>query len=89
GASDPVYEWELAKASIELDRYDDALNHYEDAYNTLNQDSEFLKEYGYFLVEEGMTEKAIAILEKYLVLESQDEEVREYLFRMKDTFDRS
>lgn len=89
GASDPVYEWELAKASIELDRYDDALNHYEDAYNTLNQDSEFLKEYGYFLVEEGMTEKAIAILEKYLELKSQDEEVREYLFRMKDTFDRS
>ncbi|MFP3360311.1 hypothetical protein R0K17_23640, partial [Planococcus sp. SIMBA_143] len=53
GASDPLYEWELARAYNEEELYKDALNHYKEAYNSLNQDSDFMKEYGYFLTEEG------------------------------------
>src|SRR5699024_5826872 len=52
GGSDPLYEWELARAYNEQELYKDALNAYKKAYNNLNQDSDFLKEYAYFLSEE-------------------------------------
>src|SRR5699024_7040413 len=62
GAQDPLYEWELARAHREIESYADALKHYREAYNTLNKDSDFLKEYAYFLVEEGRMDAAIQCL---------------------------
>ncbi|WP_284141297.1 MULTISPECIES: tetratricopeptide repeat protein [unclassified Virgibacillus] len=84
GASDPLYEWELARAYVEMEFFDDALNSYSEAYNNLNEDSDFLKEYGYFLIEEGRTEQAISVLRMYLKEQPLDTETEEYVHRLKD-----
>src|SRR5699024_1079373 len=85
GASDPLYEWELARAYNELELYNNALKHYQEAYNSLNQDSDFLKEYGYFLTEEGRIDNAIQIFESYLHLLPLDPEIEEFVQRLKES----
>ncbi|WP_010650654.1 tetratricopeptide repeat protein [Oceanobacillus massiliensis] len=87
GADDPMYDWELARAFIEIELYDDALKHYKEAYNSLNQDSDFLKEYGFFLTEEGRITDAIPIFEAYVRLQPLDEETEAYLNRLKQTYE--
>ncbi|MEN1969160.1 tetratricopeptide repeat protein [Lentibacillus sp. N15] len=88
GASDPLYEWELARAYNETDSYKNALNHYQEAYNTLNKDSEFLKEYAYFLTEEGRIADALPIFKAYLYEQPEDYEVEEFYHRLDDETDR-
>lgn len=83
GAVDSLYEWELAKAYNKIESYDYALKHYEEAYNSLNKDSDFLKEYGYFLTEEGRIDKAIPVFETYVVQQPLDSEVESFLNRLK------
>lgn len=83
GASDPTYDWELAKAYEQLEKYEEALEAYEEASAHLRHDSEFLKQYGYFLTEEGIVDKALDILEAYLELEPFDEETRQFIERLK------
>lgn len=79
---DPLYSWELARANSELEYYKEALNGYQEAYNAYKDDSDFLKEYGYFLVEEGRVKEARSALERYLDIESTDEEVQEFMSRL-------
>lgn len=83
GATDPIYDWELAKAYETVEDYEKALSAYEEASVYLQHESEFLKEYGYFLVEEGLSHKAIEILEHYLEHVPDDEEVISFLERLK------
>lgn len=86
GASDPLYDWELARAYRELGNAssdEKALRHYTEAYNMLKVDLEFLKEFGYFLTETGKVTKAISIFESYLELEPSDTEVEEFVVRLK------
>lgn len=83
GASDPIYEWELARAYTEEELYKEALKSYEEASTYLSDDKEFMKEYGYFLTEEGLHENAIKVLEKYTSLEPFDEETSSFLERLK------
>lgn len=83
GANDPLYEWELARAHYEEEHYKDAAKAYEEASIHLAHDKDFLKEYGYFLTEEGQLEKAISILETYISLEPFDEETASFLERLK------
>lgn len=87
GANDPLYEWELARAYVELESFTKALNHYQQAYNHLKHDSDFLKEYAYFLVEEGKIEASIEVFKNYLQLEPLDYEVEEYVERLKIDFE--
>ncbi|WP_404452843.1 tetratricopeptide repeat protein [Virgibacillus necropolis] len=82
GADDPLYDWELARALNEIELYKDALIQYGEAYNRLSDDSDFLKEYGYFLTEEGRTETAISIFQKYIEIQPLDTDVEEYLDRL-------
>ncbi len=82
---DPLYTWELARANNELEYYKEALKGYQDAYNAFKDDSEFLKEYGYFLVEEGRVQEARDVLDRYLSIESTDEEVEAFLSRLHTT----
>ncbi|GGM22898.1 TPR repeat-containing protein YpiA [Paraliobacillus quinghaiensis] len=84
GEEDGYYKWELAKALKEEESYSDALKFYQDAYNTFREDTDFLKEYGYFLVEEGRRKEAIALFEHYLTIEPSDTELEEYTLRLKD-----
>lgn len=83
GAVDPVYEWELARAYVETESYQNALKYYGEAYNNLKQDSDFLKEYGYFLVEEGRLDQAISVFGSYLIQQPDDADTEEFLNRLK------
>src|SRR5699024_4830253 len=83
GANDPVYDWELAKAYSEEELYEKALEAFKEASTHLSHDSEFLKEYGYFLTEEGLVSDAISILEKYIALEPLDEDTISFIERLK------
>lgn len=85
GADDPLYDWELAQAYNELELYNDALNYYQEAYNGLNQDSDFLKEYGYFLTEEGRTSESIRVFEAYMALVPDDHVTEEFMNRLKSS----
>ncbi|SDJ67574.1 tetratricopeptide repeat protein [Sediminibacillus albus] len=85
GEEDANYHWELAKAYREIESYQDALIQYQAAYTNFKEDSDFLKEYGYFLVEEGRTQEAKEVFAKYLVIEPSDHEIEEYLSRLSET----
>lgn len=85
GAEDPLYDWEIARAFNELELFDHALKHYKEAYNNLRQDSDFLKEYGYFLTEEGKIDEAIPVFESYFKQQPLDTEIEEYLERLKQS----
>lgn len=87
GTTDPMYQWELASAYSELDDYDLAAEHYEEAYSYLNHNSDFLKEYGYFLVEYGQVQQAIPILKAYLNYEPTDLDMQDYLERLEDIYE--
>ncbi|SHF56663.1 tetratricopeptide repeat protein [Ornithinibacillus halophilus] len=82
-AIDPLYDWELARAYNELEEYDYALKHYREAYNSLQHDDDFLKEFGYFLSEEGRIKEAIEVFEAYLKQQPLDDDVSEYITRLK------
>ena len=83
GAEDALYDWELAKAYVEIESFGDALNSYQEAYTSLQHDSDFLKEYGYFLTEEGRLQEAIPVLKAYLGQQPIDEDVREHVERLE------
>ncbi len=82
GASDPIYEWELAKAYKEEELYSQARTAYEEAYVALLEDKDFLKEYGYFLVEEGVQKEALNVLKQYIALDPLDEETISFVERL-------
>ncbi|HLR41904.1 MAG TPA: tetratricopeptide repeat protein [Pseudogracilibacillus sp.] len=81
---EPIYYWELAKAHNELENYQQAKKYYDDAYVYLTHDGDFLKEYGYFLLEEGMQTEAIHVLQKYIKIDPLDEEVIQLIERIND-----
>src|SRR5690625_250739 len=83
GAEDPEYDWELALAYNENEEFEKAYDYYKLAYELLQSDSIFLKEYGYFLVEDGKINEAIDVFEKYLKIEPQDNEILSFIQRIK------
>lgn len=83
GGTDPLYDWELAKSFEAEEDYPKALSSYQEASVHLAHDSEFLKEYGYFLTEEGNFKVAIEVLTNYLQIEPQDEDVILFLDRLR------
>lgn len=85
GAIDPLYDWELARAYNELESYEKAAKSYLEAYHQLSDDGVFLKEYGYFLAEDGKLEDAIQVLEAYLQFEPSDTETIDQIDRFKQT----
>ena len=83
GEYDPQYEWDLAHAKNHLEQYSDALNHYRHAYTSFKDDIDFLKEYGYFLLEEGDHKEAVRIFKQLLVLDPTNYEIEEILMGME------
>lgn len=82
-AHDYEYEWELARAYNEEEQYKLALQHYNEAYKGLVEDSDFLKEFGYFLTESGKIQQAITVFHKYLKLQPLDYETEMYVERLR------
>ncbi|MHA6251106.1 tetratricopeptide repeat protein [Oceanobacillus sp. CAU 1775] len=83
GSGDPLYDWELARAYNEEENFDEALKAYRETYEILNDDTDFLKEYGYFLTEDGQIKEAINVFENYLKHEPEDYEIEEFYSRLK------
>lgn len=68
---DPVLDWELAKAYEQIENYDEAHKYYKACYPYLENDSQFLEQYGYFLMEEGDIEEAKKCFTKALEIDDQ------------------
>src|SRR5699024_2956598 len=85
GADDPLYSWELAQSYEAVEKYEEALHHYEMASIHLTHDADFLKEFGYFLSEEGQFKEALKYLTKYLTLEPLDEDIQAFVERLNDS----
>lgn len=82
GSYDGLYEWELARAYNEMESYPEASGHYQEAYKMLYDDSDFLKEYAYFLTEDGDIPNAVQVFKKYMNQEPEDTETEEFLRRL-------
>ena len=83
GAEDPDYDWELARSYNEIEKYDKAYEYYQLAANLLDTDAIFLKEYGYFLLEDGRSEQAVQIFKKYLEIDPLDSDIIGLLNRIE------
>lgn len=70
----PYAEWNLAHAYNELEEFVQAAVHYEQAAHELQHEPDFLKEYAFFLREEGRLEEARTLLNQYLHHEPGDME---------------
>jgi len=85
GEEDSYYLWELAKAYEETEAFEQALEAYQKAYPDFKDDLDFLKAYGFFLVEEGKHSEAKAVFERYLSFDVTDYEIENYLERLSDS----
>lgn len=75
----PYAAWNLAHAYNELEEFALAAVYYEQAFQELEHEPEFLKEYGFFLREEGKLQEAKELLSHYLHHEPGDLEVQSVL----------
>src|SRR5699024_4824617 len=66
---EPLYTLERARAHKELEKYDLALEDYEHVYNYFKSDPPFLKEFSFYLLEEGKRKRALEMLKAYIKLE--------------------
>ena len=65
GEVEPRFLWDAAVAYQKLEEYSEALNQYENAYTFYKDTSDFLDDYGYFLMEEGKQTKLSKFLQSY------------------------
>lgn len=77
--ADPQLYWNLAIAQNELEEFHAAGRAYEKAYPYFDTNVEFLKQYFFFLREEGQLEKSKEVGFKYLSFRSDDMEIQEIL----------
>ena len=84
GGADPQFHWDAAVSFQQNEQYDQALNEYERAYNDFKDNSDFLADYGSFLVEEGKSTEAINIFKKLLTFEPDNEEWIALLERLEE-----
>ncbi|MFE8702227.1 tetratricopeptide repeat protein [Cytobacillus sp. FJAT-54145] len=84
GIDEPELLWDEAIALQHLEKYSQALNKYQLAYNFFKNQSEFLTDYGYFLMEEGKRHEAAEIFTKLLENDPSNVEYEEILERLTD-----
>ncbi|RLQ95107.1 tetratricopeptide repeat protein [Falsibacillus albus] len=84
GETDPQFNWDAASAHAHLEQYSDALNYYRLAYNDFKTNSDFLEEFGYFLIEEGLRDEAIFIFKELMQQDPANEEYILLLERLEE-----
>lgn len=82
GGADPLYDWKLAKGYNELEQFERAKTLYDEVYFHLENDADFLKEYGYFLIEDGSINEGVVILTTYVEQKPDDIETVAFLERI-------
>ncbi|MFS0635623.1 tetratricopeptide repeat protein [Mesobacillus foraminis] len=83
---EPQLIWDSAVALQHLEQYSMALNKYQLAYTFFKENKEFLKDYGYFLIEEGKIAEAAEIFSMLVKLEPGNEEYRELIERLTEDY---
>ena len=83
GAEDPEYDWELARAYNEEEDFDKAYEYYKLTETLLKDDIIFMKEYGYFLTEDGKIEEAMIVFNKCIKLDPLDIDLIAYIDRLE------
>lgn len=84
GEVEPRFLWDSAVAYQNLEEYSEALNRYESAYTFYKDTTEFLIDYGYFLMEEGKQIEAVEIFTKLLKMDPSNEEFLDVWQRLTD-----
>ncbi|HHT7236561.1 MULTISPECIES: tetratricopeptide repeat protein [Bacillus] len=84
GEQDTQLLWDLAFAKKQLEMYSDALKHYESAYTSFKNHPDFLEEYGYFLLEEGMRKEAKEVFTQLIQLDPTQIHIEELLYNLED-----
>jgi tetratricopeptide (TPR) repeat protein len=79
---EPQLLWDAAIAFQKNENYFEALNKYERAYTFFKNNSDFLMDYGYFLMEEGKTKEAAEIFSELLKEDPSNEEYLSILERL-------
>lgn len=87
GEVEPRFLWDAAVAYQNLEEYSEALNHYESAYTFYKETTEFLIDYGYFLMEEGKQIQAVEIFKELLKMDPSNEEFLDVWQRLTDDMD--
>lgn len=77
--ADPQLYWNLAVAQNELEEYAAARRAYDKAYPFFDTNIEFLKQYFFFLREEGQLDRSREVGFRYLEFRSDDLEIQEIL----------
>ncbi|MFD1707138.1 tetratricopeptide repeat protein [Siminovitchia sediminis] len=81
---DPHLHWDAAFSYQQTEQYSEALNEYKLAYNEFNNNPDFLKDYGYFLLEEGRNDEGAAVFKRLRVLDPLNEEWIEMIARLEE-----
>lgn len=83
-ADDPHLHWDAAYSYQQTEQYSKALNEYKLAYNELKNNMDFLKDYGFFLMEEGMRSEGAAVFRRLSSLDPLNEEWLEIIDRLEE-----
>ncbi|MBB6444692.1 tetratricopeptide repeat protein [Bacillus benzoevorans] len=84
GETEPQFKWDAAISYQKLEEYSQALNRYESAYTYYKDTTDFLVDYGYFLMEEGKREGAVEVFNKLLEQDPSNEEFLDIRQRLLD-----
>lgn len=81
---EPQFLWDAAYSFEKLEDYSNALDKYESAYTFYNNNETFLNDFGYFLIEEGKSDRAAEIFKQLLVFDPTNTNYLELLERLDD-----
>ena len=84
---EPQFLWDAALSFHRLEEFSYALDKYEAAYTFYKNNPDFLRDYGYFLIEEGKTDTAAEIFKQLQKHDPTNEEYIDLLERFKGTED--
>ncbi|WP_440603184.1 tetratricopeptide repeat protein [Bacillus sp. GB_SG_008] len=84
GETDTQLLWDIAHAKKQLELYSEALKHYQSAYTSFKNHPDFLEEYGYFLLEEGLRKEAKEVFTRLLQLDPTQTHIEELLYNLED-----
>lgn len=84
GETEPQFRWDAAVSYQKLEEYSQASNQYESAYTYYKDTTDFLVDYGYFMMEEGKREDAVEVFNKLLEQDPSNEEFLDVKQRLLD-----
>lgn len=79
GEEDPILIWYEAFALKERDEYEQANERFQSAFEGLKEDQDFLEEFGFFLLEYGLRDRAKQIFVHLLSLQPERVDIEELL----------